>query len=159
MKQFILKLELKETNISRKICINENVSFFELHDIIQIVFGWGNNHLHHFKIGQWVIGDYEDENELPVNYTYEGEVNLSSILDNESEMVYEYDFGDGWIVDIKVVEREIIKGEQDPEILECNGPMVSENCGGPSGLSELPTVEASLESLNFLLATYYRNKK
>ena len=158
MKQFILKLSLKETNIYRKISVKENVGFFELHDIIQIVFGWGNAHLHHFKIGRLVIGDYDNEDDIPPDYIYEGEANLSMILLNETEILYEYDFGDGWKIIIKLLEVKKESTERTAEVIESFGPMLADDCGGVENLESIAKVEADVKTLNFLLDEYYQNK-
>jgi len=159
VKEYILTLSLKGTDITRKLAIGENVTFSQLHEIIQILFGWGNQHLHHFKIGNLVVGDYDDENDIPVNYTYEGELNLFTVLQNEPEILYEYDFGDSWQVSIEVIEIKDREVDTLPVVIETHGSMAADDCGGVEGLKSLPVINVNEEILNFLLNQYYREKK
>ena len=158
MKEYILRLSLKGTDITRTVAISEDMTFFELHNIIQILFGWGDNHMHHFKIDSLVIGDYDDEDDIPPNYTYEGEADLDVIIENEPEFLYEYDFGDGWQVCIKVLEIKNRETDTLPVVLESHGQMATDDCGGIEGLKSIPWIKADLETLNMLLAQYYREK-
>ena len=150
------KLSLKGTDITRTIAIGEDMTFFELHEIIQILYGWGDNHLHHFKIDSLVIGDYDDENDIPPNYTYEGEADLKLILDNESKFLYEYDFGDGWQVGIEILEIKNRELDSLPVVIESHGQMAADDCGGIEGLKSIPFVNPDVETLNVLLTQYYR---
>lgn len=132
------------------------MTFVELHNIIQILFGWGNNHLHHFKIDSLVIGDYDDEDDIPANYTYEGEADLKLVLDNESEFLYEYDFGDSWQVGIEILEIKNRELDSLPVVIESHGQMAADDCGGIEGLKSIPFVNPDVETLNVLLTQYYR---
>ncbi len=60
-----LKISLQDSKppIWRRILIDKDATFFELHQIIQIVMGWHNSHLHQFEIGQRIIGEYEEKTE------------------------------------------------------------------------------------------------
>lgn len=158
MRKYILRLSLKGTDITRTIAIGEDMTFFELHDIIQILFGWGDSHLHHFKVDSLVIGDYDDEDDIPTNYTYEGEADLSVILDNEPKFLYEYDFGDGWQVGIEVLEIKNREVDTLPVVIESHGSMAADDCGGVEGLKTIPVVNIDVETLNVLLAQYYRDR-
>ena len=158
MREYILRLSLKGTDITRTIAIGEDMTFFELHDIIQILFGWGDNHLHHFKVDCLVIGDYDDEDDIPPNYTYEGEADLSVILDNEPEFLYEYDFGDSWQVGIEVLEIKNREVDTLPVVIESHGSMATDDCGGVEGLNSNSLANVDVETLNVLLTQYYRDK-
>lgn len=159
MKKYILELKLIGAEIARKISISDNMSFSELHDIIQIIFGWGNSHLHHFRIGNLVIGDYDNENEIPDNYIYEKEARLSTVLSDKPDVLYEYDFGDSWQISINVLEaQELEKGSCLPEVIETYGTMLVDDCGGVEKLKSLSLITPNIENLNFLLKQHYYTK-
>jgi len=41
--------------------VPENVTIYDLHEILQRVMGWENYHLHMFKIAGQIYGDPEDD--------------------------------------------------------------------------------------------------
>ena len=151
MKQYILDLSLIGTIIRRRISISGEVSFEKVHNIIQTIFGWGNEHLHKFVVGDLEIGDYAEEDSLPDNYSYEGDVCLEAVLENIPEIYYEYDFGDNWRVLIKVEDTKEVSENREVKVLEAVGGMAQENCGGVSGLKVNETVEMGVSILNDLL--------
>lgn len=56
------------------------------------------------------------------------------------ELCVEYDFGDGWTVDLvleKVFEDKDLPGKELPRVLEGEGFGIVEDCGGPDGLKQL----------------------
>ncbi len=54
-----LKITLRGSRppIWRRIQVRGNTSLAKLHDIIQIVMGWTNSHLHQFQIGEKYYSD------------------------------------------------------------------------------------------------------
>lgn len=64
MKNYILEIKLKglTPTVMRKVQVKEGITFRELHDIIQIVFSWGNYHMYKFTFENYnieVTCDYE----------------------------------------------------------------------------------------------------
>ncbi len=54
----------------------------------------------------------------------------------------EYDYGDGWTVDIQleqIIEDKSLPGKDLPRVLDGEGYGIIEDCGGTGGLSELAT--------------------
>ncbi len=52
----------------------------------------------------------------------------------------EYDYGDGWTVDIRleqIIEDKSLPGKELPRVLDGEGYGIIEDCGGTGGLSEL----------------------
>ncbi len=153
MKCYVLKIELKETDIWRRIAVPVGYSFHELHEIIQIVFGWANYHLHEYRIGKLVVAADENENidDYPEDYKYESDINLDLILLNVKKFTYIYDFGDWWEHDIEV--EKIIDGEfYCPQLLDFGGTMVEEDCHDGETLMEMAKEESvNKEDINFVL--------
>lgn len=119
-----------------------------LHEVIQVVMGWQNCHLHLFIIdgeryGPQLPNDFEDE----LNMKDEDAVLLSEIVPKDGKrfrFVYEYDFGDGW-------QHEVLfEGFPKPEskakhpcCLEGARCCPPEDVGGPWGYDEFLRVIAN----------------
>lgn len=154
MKKYTLGMKLEGTDLDRTVCICSGMNFAELHQVIQIVFGWEDYHMHSFKAGKITIGnyeDYEDEDELPINFRWEGELSIDLILLNTPKVLYEYDFGDGWRVEIKVKKAEDTDTFDVPKLLKASGGMVQEDCGEPYALMEMEKEEVDIDGLNLIL--------
>jgi len=47
-----IKLSNIEPEVSRTVMVPNSINLHELHWVIQGAFGWNNNHLHEFQIGE-----------------------------------------------------------------------------------------------------------
>ncbi len=104
-----LKITLRYTRppIWRRVLVPGDMSLGELHDVIQIVMGWGDEHLHAFKAHgvQYVPPGPESKPLWGPPPRNEDNAALQAVAPGEkSRFVYEYDFGDSWRHDI-VVEK------------------------------------------------------
>jgi hypothetical protein len=96
----------------RRLRVPGTITFEQLHHVIQASFGWLNYHLYNFQLGSTVFaqGDsvYTDEDLYGAgSKRFDPDANLiGAFLSKGDELVYEYDFGDGWIHDI-VVEKQL----------------------------------------------------
>lgn len=154
MKKYILKLELEDTNIWRRISFTSGMSFNDLHQIIQIIFGWEDYHLHEFTVGNMAIGalgDDEDIDDMPENFRFEDDVSLDLILHNRKEFLYEYDFGDGWEIKITVEKILDTEAEEKPKVIAFGGDMAKEDCGGAYELMRKRRQKTRVEELNLIL--------
>lgn len=71
--------------------VPNRITFKELHEVIQILFSWGNEHLHEFE----VLGDriyISDNDDTWVNHYYEAETLIDSFFRNYKWIRYIYDF-------------------------------------------------------------------
>jgi len=135
-----LKVTIKHVRppIWRRLQVSGGASLAELHDVLQIAFGWTDTHLHQFVIGGAYYGVPDpDEVDWPPLQD-ERRMRLGDIAATTKSFVYAYDFGDGWehsIVVEKTLEPE--PGVAYPRCLagRRNGP--PEDCGGPWGYMEL----------------------
>jgi hypothetical protein len=68
----------------------------KLHDLLQLVMGWTDSHLHSFEIGNRAFSTADAElDELQM--LNEKKFTLAAVLgDSIREFAYEYDFGDSW---------------------------------------------------------------
>ncbi len=70
-----------------------NVTLEGLHDVIQILMGWADYHLHHFQLGDVMYGMPSPEDR---EMNDGRKIKLSTLLvDGERAFQYLYDYGDG----------------------------------------------------------------
>jgi len=145
-----LKISLKYLKplIWRRFLVKDSISFYELHEIIQIVMGWEDYHLYGFWINDVCI---EAEKGRPfcvdAIWTMLGsearktksadKVKLNSLIKKEKqEFTYVYDFGDRWEHSI-VVEKILEKSERCPVCIAGGRACPPEDCGGVLGYVQL----------------------
>lgn len=129
-----LKVTLEHTGVWRRLLVDEEISFYQLHELMQIAFDWDDYHLHQFAIkdipedkmeekGDYsrytgyrasdvaTIGSREFDNGWSDLYYDEQEETLGDWLYVEKDScVYTYDFGDDWRHRI-VLEKMIAPSE------------------------------------------------
>jgi hypothetical protein len=159
VKNYILNLKLLDTDLSRTISIPEKLEFYDLHRIIQTIFGWENNHLHEFTVNNMRIVSPENEDVFEMygdDFKFEDDVNLDFILSNVKTFKYTYDFGDNW--EIKITVQKIIEKKVEyPKLIMYNGTMAKEDCGGADGLMEQGGDEVNLDEINAILEEAFLN--
>lgn len=130
-----LKVTLKNTRppIWRRVLVPGNVSLEKLHDILQVVMGWEDYHLHQFIVGDTYYGTRDpDAGIWGMEARSERAARLSQVAPAEkSKFTYEYDFGDSWYHDIlveKITPPE--KGVSYPVCIKGKGACPPEDVGG-----------------------------
>jgi hypothetical protein len=100
--ELLVELEDIEPLIWRRILVPGSIKLPKLHDLLQLVMGWSDSHLHSFEVGHKTFSLAHDEME-DLNILDEQKYTLGRILgESVREFVYEYDFGDSWRHRIKV---------------------------------------------------------
>lgn len=136
-----LKIALMWTkpSIWRRILVDKETTFFELHHIIQIAMGWENYHLFQFHHGNYRIGEpieeFEDFGFDRYKFVDASTARLNSIITNPKEkFIYEYDFGDGWRHQI-LVEKFLPRDKETIYPICIAGKLncPPEDCGGIGG--------------------------
>jgi hypothetical protein len=85
--------------IWRRFVVPSDIPLKRLHDAIQAVMGWTDNHLHQFEAGGILYGTSDPE--FGVRRMSEKRTPLDRVLRRPKDrMRYEYDFGDSWEHDI-----------------------------------------------------------
>ena len=130
-----LKVTLRGSrpSIWRRVEVSADVTLFKLHQILQIVMGWTDSHLHHFERGNTYYG--QPDPEFGMQRQNERRVQLAEVLRKPKDrMHYEYDFGDGWEHDV-VLESITLAGpgEHLPRVLAGKGACPPEDVGGIGG--------------------------
>ncbi|MGH1436637.1 MAG: plasmid pRiA4b ORF-3 family protein [Lewinella sp.] len=135
MKIYQLKITLQGSSkppIWRQILVASTINFQELHAIIQGAMGWTNSHLHAFTDSRrnFFIGIPDNSGMMDVTDGRTKKIN--TLLKKEKDHVlYEYDFGDGWIHTIEL--QKILPVDDKlryPYLLKGKGSCPPEDCGG-----------------------------
>jgi hypothetical protein len=137
----VLRIELLDIEplIWRRVRVARSVTLERLNEILQIVLGWQNSHLHEFRAGELTIGmkDVEELDERE-DLQDESDWTLGELLDTGvTEFEYNYDFGDDWTHRI-VLEPATRGGEPGPVPLCLAGENACppEDVGGPVGYAQ-----------------------
>ena len=133
-----IKITLQDSHppIWRRIQVRGDTSLDELHDIIQIVMGWTDSHLHQFIVDETYIGPYDPEYPEPP-MSDETQFTLSQIAEDQgSAFIYEYDFGDSWYHELLVEEIVPAQEARYPVCLAGERACPPEDVGGVWGYEE-----------------------
>ena len=134
-----LKVTLNNSKplIWRRIQVNSDITLYKLHQILQVVMGWFNSHLHQFIVRGQYYGTPDPDFGFEVKN--EKRIKLNQIVSRAGDkFIYEYDFGDGWkhiILLEKILQPEA--GVRYPICLEGKRACPPEDCGGIWGYYNL----------------------
>ena len=117
--------------IWRRLLMRADSTLANLHDAIQIAFGWSDFHLHRFRIhgrdygvnrvgGLWFSRDARTVRLVDFQYRA------------DERFLYEYDLGDGWQHVVRVERRLALEPRRTYPVC-VGGPRAAppEDCGGP----------------------------
>jgi hypothetical protein len=144
-----IKISLREIKppIWRRVLVTDHMTLWDLHEVIQAVFGWAGYHLHEFKIGNVIYGDPEDSELMDFVKENEELYKLSDFNFNKgSQFTYLYDFGDSWkhtVLIEKVLPYD--KNTRLPQFLEGKRATPPEDVGGEYGYSQFLEVIKDLK--------------
>lgn len=132
-----IKVTLKGTRppIWRRILVPANTTLLKLHDILQIVMGWDDYHMHLFTIDGQLYGEPMDDEFGVLKAIDEARVKLKQVITREGQRFsYLYDFGDYWEHTL-LVEKFLPpqKGVQYPICLKGKLASPPEDIGGVWG--------------------------
>jgi len=130
-------LDAVEPVVTRKIEVPSNIRLDRLHEMLQAALGWTNAHLWELRAGEtgWGIPD-PDWPDGPLDAK---KATLWEVVEDTGamELIYLYDFGDGWEHTITIVEfDDADPNTKYPVLLEANGRCPPEDVGGPWGYAE-----------------------
>ncbi len=141
-----------EPALWRDLAVPSDLTLAELHEVLQIAFGWHNGHLHQFIIHDPAAGKRGEMYAAdPVFDLGSGKNSHDLVLDQvcpaaKATLRYQYDLGDDWMHQITVMSVGAPKaGAAYPTCTDGdrNGPM--EDCGGAGGHMELTSALANPE--------------
>ena len=93
---YLLKIQLLdiEPPIWRRFVVPASITLDRLHDVIQIVMGWTDSHLHEFTIGNKRYTEYPESKEDGLVC---GRYRIGDLIKQKGRTFrYLYDFGDSW---------------------------------------------------------------
>ena len=138
-----LKVTLLGTSppIWRRFLVHANVTLAQLHNVLQAVMGWEDDHLHEFRVGRRRFGRPEPEDRFMEMPSAENERTalLSGVLGRAgAKAIYTYDFGDSWDHEI-VLEKRLPSDPQKTYPVCTDGQLACppEDCGGIPGFYDL----------------------
>lgn len=94
-----VKVTLKGSKppIWRRFLVADNITLRMMHDILQVVMGWEDYHLHMFTVYGGCYGDPADDETGDLGIKDERQVQLNQFVSGPGiKFEYEYDFGDSW---------------------------------------------------------------
>jgi len=132
-----ISLEGIKPAIWRRFAVLDDISLFELHEIIQTVMDWTDTHLYSFFIHKAEYTDLETVAELGRGKIADT-VSLRSLkLKKGDTFTYVYDFGDDWRHKLKVESVSAPEeGIEYPVCLDGARSCPPEDCGGPFGYGD-----------------------
>lgn len=152
MRHLQFKIQIKDITkppVWRCVLVPANISFDQLHSVIQIVFGWENDHLYAFSPKGY---SSSPQIEIPQPKSPLGDISgkslnayntkLYNVFTKEKQTyTYIYDFGDDWV---HLITLEKIENKEVPtyQLLDGKGACPPEDCGGPWGYQRLKEVLA-----------------
>lgn len=147
-----LKISLNDLkpSIWRRILVEDSISFYGLHEIIQNVMGWEDGHMYEFRIDEVCIKAGKDVHfcvdsmwadfRPSASITkFADETKLSDFIKKEKQkFTYLYDFGDKWEHSV-VVEKilEIDVSQKYPICVAGEKACPPEDCGGIWGYEKI----------------------
>jgi hypothetical protein len=114
----------------RRLLVRETMWLSRLHDSIQIAFDWFDYQMHVFALDDLKFGNPVRRDDLSVEDDRDvtlGDLNLA----NRDRMAYEYQFGEGWKVDVRVEKSTPAgRGVSYPACVAGERAGPPEDCGG-----------------------------
>ena len=142
--------------IWRRLVVRESMWLARLHDSIQVTFDWFDYQTHTFAVGDLRLGNpakadgatVEDDRDITL---------LDVELVKRGAMTYDYHFGEGWRVEIRVeAVMPVAKGAVYPHCLAGERAGPPEDCGGLEAYHDMlaciqePTTDLGREWLEWL---------
>ena len=143
MEQLVYQLEVTLKDIRppiwRRFLVPANITFYKLHQVLQIVMGWGDYHLFGFYIDKNIFISIPDPTAPFFNCLNAKRKKLNEYFEREEDKTrYLYDFGDSWEYEIKL--KKILSVDQrmkHPVCIKGERGCPPEDCGGTGGYEDL----------------------
>ena len=137
-----VKITLKSSKppIWRRVVVRSDMKLDRLHQVIQVVMGWTDSHLHQFIVGRTFYGRPDPEfADMGPEMLNERRFTVADVAPAaKNKFIYEYDFGDGWQHEVlveKALPPDVAFGH--PVCLGGANACPPEDCGGIWGYYNL----------------------
>ena len=164
--EMYIELEHTEPRVWRRFLVQDSLSMYQLHEIIQVTMGWMHSHLFMFRTKGIVIAEPSpDDDWHNVEFKDARKTKIASIFKNPSDsFTYEYDYGDSWEHKLRF-ERVVSEDEVMFEVPRCIGgenACPPEDCGSFPGFDRLKKIISDPENEEYdgmihWLDSYYPN--
>ena len=151
-----VRLDLDGKDAVRRLRVPVDITFFQLHKVLQKAFKWQDYHLYSFGMfKKWSENYYARPEVDLIMYVDESGFNpgeimmtglrLSDYIQEYRKILYRYDFGDDWHVYIEV--EDIIENcdEEVPVLISGEGDSPPEDVGGSGGFEDFLKIIADPE--------------
>lgn len=135
--QLKIALPYIKPSIWRRIEVPGAMTFYDLHDAIQIAMGWENCHLWMFSVGETEISPESEQFDFPGQpraRSADGTTLDQMLAGRRIKFRYVYDMGDDWLHEVKV--EKVFAPEPNVAYPRCTGgerACPPEDCGGFPG--------------------------
>lgn len=146
----------------RRIRVPLRQSLSDFHEMLQILFGWKDYHLHSFELEpdlplDITMPEYaslasEDDWGMCDTEPMERWTLLSEVLERYPRFWYIYDMGDRWEHEITLVSQENMTAFSGPQCILALGDAPPEDVGGADGFAELQELLQHPEDPEYLAA-------
>jgi hypothetical protein len=122
--------------IWRRLVLPDDLPLPALHGTLQYAFNWDSGHPHEFAIRPVSFGEpAAGEGRDPID---EKVVKLNQLAHEVGDRIlYRYDFGDGWEVDLVLEDVWAAEGKRVPRCVEGERAGPLDDSGGPGGYAEM----------------------
>jgi len=131
-KVYALRLDVAGTTprIWRRLLVRESMWLYALHDTLQVLFDWFDYQTHVFNIDDLRLGNPVKQTDIIIED--DRDIALSDLdLENRGRLTYDYHFGTGWRVDIKIEKTVPLQKKMTyPHCLAGERAGPPEDCGG-----------------------------
>ena len=148
-----LRFAFEELTCMRTLLVPEHTTFEDFHTMIQACLNWMNYHLYDFQLQRdgkdyrisWP--DYDTGGDPREDFLLQGEeiedtwldsalVHLDDFFPKVKEAVYSYDYGDGWEIQVKLLNPHEKLERDTPYCWEGLGDAPPEDVGGEGGFEK-----------------------
>ena len=122
--------------VTRRIWIGEQASLAELHAVLQVAFGWSDEHLYAFQLRGWQFGDPSRAIGLALAG---GGVDIARAafgFEIGEPFLYQYNLFVPWEIDCRIEARGLIRAAQPVTCLAARGDPPDEDLPGPAAYSQ-----------------------
>lgn len=141
----ILDVTLKGSprKVYRQLVVPSDLTLNHLGEILVRAVGWEGYHLNQFIAGKTYYAEPSDDDWMMDRQKDAGKYTIGSLLSRvKSKIKWEYDFGDSWVHEITLVEKQAVEEDEKVKVqlLKGSGACPPEDCGGVGGYRHLLNV-------------------
>lgn len=129
--------------VYRQLVVPSDLTLIHLGEILVRAVGWEGYHLNQFIAGKTYYAEPSDDDWMMDRQKDAGKYTIGSLLSRvKSKIKWEYDFGDSWVHEITLVEKQAVEEDEKVKVqlLKGSGACPPEDCGGVGGYRHLLNV-------------------